>query len=195
MDHLPPLDPAPNHDGEASPARRLLPADRTAMALSATAVALFVVAGAVAAFLAPREAWLLVLPCAALAVPVALQAATVDPDELRWALLLVMVPIFVLASDGRAPVVVVALGLALFAACEIMALRWRLAPTIPGTAPLLQQLGDAARLTLFGALGAGFVLGVSALALPGTTLLVGMAALALAAAGAMVFASGKASGR
>lgn len=167
------------------------PPDRAAAALVATAVGLFALAGGVAALLAPREAWLLVLPCALLAPPLALQAATVEPRELAWALLFALVPLVALAAEGSAPLLVVILGLLLFVACEVMALRWRLAPAISGAPSLLEQVGDAARLVGLGGVGAGIVLGISALALPASTLLLGLAALALAGAGAMVLASGE----
>jgi hypothetical protein len=163
---------------------------RTPTILGSLSVALFLVAGVVAVPLGPAGSRFVLLICAILAVLMAVQAAIAEPRDLGWALILGLVPIVALVSDGSPSGLVVPLGVLLFLACELNALRWRVGPPALGRRPTRQQIRGVVRLSVFGTVGAGITLWAAAITPPATTMAVALAALALAGAGAAVFGTG-----
>ncbi|TVP46217.1 MAG: hypothetical protein EA350_07575 [Gemmatimonadales bacterium] len=161
------------------------------MILASVSVVLVLVVGGVAVLLGPAEARLLFLVSGLLALLMAAQAAFAEPRDLGPALILAAVPVMALAAGGSPSGLVVSLGVLLFVACELNALSWRMGR--PGTRPhpTRQQLLDTLRITVIGAVGAGIVLGIAVIPVPGSTMMVALAALVLAVGAAMVFRPGR----
>ncbi len=166
----------------------MMPRPRLILAAASVALTLVVVATGVALGPDQFRRWLVF--SGVLAVVTSIQSVASDQRDLTAALLLSTPPVVALLADGSPTWLIGPLAVLLLIAAELSALSWD-ARGVRGGSSLThaqrQRLLDIAPLALLGFAGSVVVGAAAMVAVPGGTLAVGLAAIALAVLGRTVF--------